>query len=185
MIRKTLQWWSDLRRKSGTRIAAGTAIGVLGMAVGVMLQASGVFKKPDPDDPRVLIASAKRSDHPGQARVGHLVYKITSARLQRSRDPGDREQSRLVARVSVRIADVQGSSDYIDNKTFHLLVDGEALTHENNINLTVYENTAVQANMTFVVPEDTSSAELLVGRATEGVARIPLELEPRRMADGS
>jgi len=90
-----------------------------------------------------------------------------------------------VARVSVRIADVQGSSDYIDNKTFHLLVDGEALTHENNINLTVYENTAVQANMTFVVPEDTSSAELLVGRATEGVARIPLELEPRRMADGS
>jgi hypothetical protein len=185
MMRKTLQWWSDLRRRSGTRIAVSAVVAVLGIAVGVMLQASQLSGKLDASDPRRLIASAKRSDRAGQARVGHLLYQITSTRLERMADPANSENSRLVARVDVRIADVQGSSDYIDNKTFHLLVDGEALTHENNINLTVYENSAVQASLIFVVPENTSAAELLVGRATEGVASIPLGLEPRRMADGS
>ena len=76
-------------------------------------------------------------------------------------------------------------SDYIDNETFHLLVDGEALTHDNNVNLTVYENSAVQAELVFILPEANEAAELLIGRAKEGAARIPLELVPRRMADGS
>jgi len=184
MIRSALQLWSDLRRRSGARIAIGVAIGVLGMALGVLLQARQLFT-PSGDDPRLLIASAKRADHPGKAQIGHLLYTVTSARLQRVTDAKDHDESQVLARIKVRIADVQGVSDYIDNETFHLLVDGEALSHTNNVNLTIYEKSSAEVELVFVLPEKTQTAELLVGRRSEGAARIPLDLAPRRMADGS
>jgi hypothetical protein len=185
MIRSALQLWSDLRRRSGARIAIGVAIGVLGMALGVVLQASQLLRAPSADDPRLLIASAKHTDRPGKAQIGHLVYTVTSARLQRVADPKDRDESQVLARITVRIADIQGSSDYIDNETFHLLVDGEALSHTNNVNLTIYEKSSGEAELLFVLPEEIPTAELLVGRRSEGAVRIPLELSPRRMAEGS
>ena len=180
MIRSALQLWSDLLRGSWARVVIGVAIGVLGVALGVALQA----RHSSSDDPQLLIASAKRTDRPGQAQVGHLVYTITSARLQHVPDPKDHDEMQCEARISVRVADVQGISDYIDNQTFRLLVDGEALSHANNVNLTVYEKSATHADLVFVLPEETATAELLVGRPSEGVARIPLDLVPRRMADG-
>lgn len=155
------------------------------MALGVVLQASQLFNPPSADDPRLLIASAKRTDHPGRAQIGHLVYTVTSARLQRVADPKDHDETQVLARINVRIADVQGSSDYIDNETFHLLVDGEALSHTNNVNLTIYEKSSAEAELVFVLPDETPTAELLVGRRSEGAVRIPLEMSPRRMADGS
>jgi hypothetical protein len=185
MIRLAQQWWSDLQGRSGARIVIGVAIGLLGMVLGVVLQANQLFKQPAGDDPRLLIASAKRTDRPGQAQVGHLVYTITSARLQRVRDPKDHDEVQCLALISVRVADVQGISDYIDNQTFRLLVDGEALSHVNNVNLPVYEKSATHTDLTFILPEETATAELLVGRPNEGVARIPVDLAPRRMADGS
>ena len=180
MIRQFVHWWSDLRRRSGPRVAIGVAVAVLGMVAGVVLHAS---QTSNPDDPKLLIAMAKRSDRAGQAQVGHLLYQVTSARLQRLPDNGD--ENRLIASVNVRISDVKGSSDYIDNKTFHLLVDGELLTHENNVNLTVDENSAVQTQLVFFVPDGTIQADLLIGRASEGAARIGLDLAPHRVADGS
>jgi hypothetical protein len=155
------------------------------MALGVVLQANQVFKRPVGEDPRLLIASAKRTDRPGQAQVGHLVYTVISAKLQRIPDPKDHDEVQCQALISVRVADVQGISDYIDNQTFRLLVGGEALSHTNNVNEAVEEKSATKADLVFVLPKEVTTADLLVGRPSEGVARIPLDLVPRRMADGS
>ena len=184
MIRSALQLWSDLRRRSGARVAIGVAIGVTGVVLGLVLQASQLFRQPSSDDPWFRIASAKPADRPGEAQVGHLVYTITSSRIQRVADPKDSDEFQLVAQILVRIEDVQGISDYIDNETFRLVVDGEALSHSNNVNVTIYEKSSAEAQLDFVLPEEISSAELLVGRRNEGAARIALEFAPRRMAEG-
>src|SRR5690242_20015859 len=118
MIRLALQLWSDLHRRPGARIAIGVAIGLLGVVLGIALQVTQLFKQPASDDPRLLIASAKRTDRPSQAQIGHLVYTITSARLQHVPDPKDHKEMQCLARITVRVADVQGISDYIDNQTF-------------------------------------------------------------------
>jgi hypothetical protein len=185
MIRSALQWWSDLRRRSGARIAIGVAIGVTGIVLGLVLQATQLLRQPSSDDPWFRIASAKQADRPGEAQVGHLVYTITGARMQRVADPNDSDETQLQALVSVRIEDVQGVSDYIDNETFRLVFDGEALSHSNNVNLTIHEKSSAETDLVFVLPEEITSAELLVGRRNEDAARIPLEFAPRRMAEGS
>jgi hypothetical protein len=184
MIRSALQLWSDLRDRSGARIAIGLAIGVLGMALGVVLQAGRLFKQPASGDPRLVLAEAKLAERPGQADVGHLRYTVTGAQIQRVADPEDGDESRLLARISVRIADQKGISDYIDNETFRLVVDGEALSHSNNVNVTIYEHASAEAELVFELPEEVSTAQLLVRRGNEGSARIPVVLSPRRMAEG-
>jgi hypothetical protein len=185
MIRSASQLWSDLRRRSGARIAIGVAIGVLGLALGVVLQASQQFKQPASGDPRLMVATAKLIDNGGTAQVGHLLYSISDARIQRVTDPKDTDEVHLLARISVRITDVQGISDYIDNETFRLVVDGEALSHSNNVNVTIYEKSSAETELVFALPEEVASAELLVARRNEGAVRIPVDLAPRRMAEGS
>ena len=159
------------------------AIGGLGMTAGVLLKTTGIFKPAAVNGPSQLIASAKRSDYGGWVQIGHLVYTVLAARLLP--ESGGRDASHFLLRVSVRIADIQGVSDYIDNETFRLLVDGAALSHSNNVSVTVDEKSAAQAELVFELPERISKAELMVGRPSEGVARIPLELIPHRIADGS
>jgi hypothetical protein len=176
--------WSDLRRRSGARIAIGVAIGVTGIVLGLLLQASQLFKQAASDDPWFRLASAKQADRPGEAQVGHLVYTITSSRIQRIANPKGSDKFQLMAHIRVRIKDVQGISDYIDNETFRLVVDGEVLSHSNNVNLTIHETSSAEAKLDFVLPEEIPSAELLVGRRNEDAARIPLEFAPRRIAEG-
>jgi hypothetical protein len=184
MVRSALQWWSDLRRRPGARVAIGVAIGVTGVALGIVLQAGPLFRHASNADRRFTVASAKLTERSGEAQVGHLVYTVTSARIERVADPKDSEEFEFRARISVRIKDVQGISDYIDNETFRLLVDGEALSHYNNVNVTIYERSSANAELIFVLPEENPSLELLVGRRNEGAVRIPLDPAPRRMAEG-
>lgn len=155
------------------------------MALGVVLQTSQLFKHPSSSDPRLVLADAKLTDRPGQADVGHLRYTVTGAQIERVADPKDSDESQLLAHITVRIADQKGISDYIDNETFHLVVDGDTVNHSNNVNVTVYENASAETELVFVLPEEVGSAELLVGRRNEGAARIPVALSPRRMAEGS
>jgi hypothetical protein len=160
------------------------AIGALGVLIGVVLQAGQLLKQPSSDDPGFRIASARQADRPGEAKVGHLLYTVTGARVQRVADPEDADEAKFEVHISVRIADVQGVSDYIDNETFRLVVDGEALSHSNNVNVTIYEKSSAEAELVFLLPEEIPAAKLLVGRRNESAALIPLDLTPRRMAEG-
>ncbi len=125
-------------------------------------------------------APEKRSD-PGsesQVQAGHLVYKILATRLNQYSVGKDGKSSKLALRVSIRVTDVMGISDYVDRRTIRLLVDGAELLPENSINVAVYDKQMAETDVLFIIPARVNRVELLVGRSEDATAKIPIELKP-------
>jgi hypothetical protein len=112
----------------------------------------------------------------GQVRAGHYAFKLLDTKLESysTRKGGNPEKFAL--RLSIRVTDVVGMSDYVDRRTVRLSVDGAELMPENSINFPVYARQSVETEVLFIVPADASATALLLGRPEDAVAKLPLSL---------
>lgn len=182
-----ISWWQTL---PGLLTGIAAVITAVGGVIAVIHQ-SGLFGKarPNPESigreqsnaPQIassgVIGSPKLDSQSGeseQVRAGHYVFKLLDASQEAySTGKGGRPQ-KLALRVSIRVTDVMGMSDYVDRRTIRLSVDGAELMPENSINFSVYERQSVETEALFIVPADSSTIELLLGRPEDTVARLPL-----------
>lgn len=185
-------WWQTL---PGVLTGIAAVITAVGGLVAVVHQ-SGLFGReaprpastgPRPQNQVVASASpapaeapkgdARQPGEPGQVRAGHYVFKV----LATSVEPYAGEQSggarKLALRLSIRVTDVIGTSDYVDGNTIRLSVDGAEQMPANSINVPVYERQSAETQALFVVPSDASAIALLLGRREDAVARLPLALD--------
>jgi hypothetical protein len=89
----------------------------------------------------------------------------------------DGKASQLAFRLSMRITDVMGTTDYVDGRTIRLVVDGAELLPENSINLAVYDKQRGETEVLFIIPAHVNQVELLLGRSENATAAIPIELK--------
>jgi len=112
-------------------------------------------------------------------RAGHYAFKLLDARWE----PVEGAPRKRMLRVSLRVTDLVGKSDYVDGNTIRLGVDGAESNPENSINFAVYDHQSVETEALFTVPADASTVSLLLGRVDDAMVRLPLPLpgrEPRR-----
>jgi hypothetical protein len=115
-----------------------------------------------------------------EVRAGHYVFRLLDMKVEPYATGADGKPTSVALRLSIRVTDVMGVTDYVDRLTIRLAVDGAELIPENSINLAVMEKQAVVTEALFIVPADARRVELLVGRASDATARIPLEIQPAR-----
>jgi hypothetical protein len=118
----------------------------------------------------------------GQVRAGHYAVKLLDAKWESYSTDKSGNPQKFSLRLSIRVTDVMGMSDYVDRRTVRLSVDGAELMPENSINFAVYARQSVETEALFIVPADASAIALLLGRPEDAVARlpIPLNLSTRR-----
>jgi hypothetical protein len=112
----------------------------------------------------------------GQVRAGHYVFKLLGTMLEPYSTDTNGNPQKFSLRLSIRVTDVSGMSDYVDRRTIRLLVDGAELLPENSINFAVYERQSAETEAVFIVPADASSVELLLGRPEAATGKLPLAL---------
>lgn len=111
-----------------------------------------------------------------QVRAGHYAFKLLKTTLESYATDANGKPIKLALRLFIRVTDVMGMSDYVDRRTIRLSADGTELLPENPINFAVYEHKSAETEVLFIVPADTSSFELLLGRPEDAVGRLPLAL---------
>lgn len=183
-------WWQTL---PGVLTGIAAVITAVGGVIAVIYQ-SGFFGKEVsrsvPDSPRDqnhapvkvspgALESSRGNSPPGesgQVRAGHYAFKLLETKLEPySSDTGGNPE-KFALRLSIRVTDVMGLSDYVDRSTIRLSVDGAELMPENSINFAVYDRQSVETEALFIVPADASAIALLLGRPEDAVARLPLSL---------
>lgn len=118
-----------------------------------------------------------KANESGQVRAGHYLFKILNTNMTAYSTDERGNQEKFALRLSIRVTDAMGMSDYIDRRTIRLSVDGAELMPENSINLAVYDHESIETEALFIVPADTSAVVLLLGRPEDAVARLPLSLD--------
>ena len=118
-------------------------------------------------------------DEPRQLRVGHYVFKLLGTKLESYSTDANGNPQKFSLRLSIRVTDVMGKSDYVDRNTVRLSVDGAELIPENSINFSVYDRQSVETEAVFIVPADASVIALLLGRPEDAVGKLPLALDLR------
>lgn len=113
---------------------------------------------------------------PGQIRAGHYAFKLLGTQLEPYSVDKNGNPQKLALRLSIRVTDVMGTSDYVDRRTIRLSVDGAELMPENSINFAVYDRQSVETQALFIVRADASAIALLLGRPEDAVAKLPLPL---------
>lgn len=111
-----------------------------------------------------------------QVRAGHYAFKLLKTTLEPYATDAKGKPAKLALRLFIRVTDVMGMSDYVDRQTIRLSADGAELLPENPIDFAVYEHKSAETEVLFIVPADTSSLELLLGRPEDAVGRLPLAL---------
>lgn len=177
-------WWQTM---PGVLTGIAAVITALGGMIAVVYQ-SGLLSRqvlnPPPARPRVADRRAVEDAHPhsgelGQIRVGHYAFKLLRTKLESYSTDANGNPQKLSLRLSIRVTDVMGVSDYVDRSTVRLSVDGTVLIPENSINLAVYDRQSVETEAVFIVPADASVIALLLGRPENGVGKLPLTLDLR------
>lgn len=112
----------------------------------------------------------------GQIRAGHYTFRLLDTKLESYSAGKGGIPEKFALRLSIRVTDVMGMSDYVDRQTIRLSVDGAELMPENPINFAVYDRQSVETGALFIVPADASTIALLLGRPEDAVARLPLSL---------
>jgi hypothetical protein len=110
-----------------------------------------------------------------QVRAGHYAFKLLDTKLESYSGKGSKTE-KFALRLSLRVTDVMGVSDYVDRRTIRLSVDGAELLPENSINFAVSGRESVETEALFIVPADASAIALLLGRPEDAVAKLPLSL---------
>jgi len=113
---------------------------------------------------------------PGQVRAGHYAFKLLGSKLEPYSTDKNGNPQKFALRLSLRVTDVMGTSDYVDRRTIRLAVDGAELMPENAINFAVYDRQSAETEALFLVPADASAIALLFGRPEDTVAKLPLPL---------
>jgi hypothetical protein len=116
------------------------------------------------------------STEPEQVRVGHYVFKLLGSALEPYSTDASGRPLKFSLRLSIRVTDVMGISDYVDRRTIRLSADGAEFIPENSINLGVYDKQSVETEALFIIPADAAVVELLLGRPEDATGRIPLTL---------
>jgi hypothetical protein len=111
-----------------------------------------------------------------QVHVGHYVFKLLGSTLEPYSSDVNSKPSKFTLRLSIRVTDVGGISDYVDRRTIRLSADGAELIPENAINFAVYDKQYVDTEALFIIPSDAAKVELLLGRPGDATGRIPLTL---------
>ena len=112
----------------------------------------------------------------GEARAGHYAFKLLDTKVEPYAMDKDGTPKKLALRLSIRVTDVMGMSDYVDRRTIQLAVDGAQLIPENSINFSVYDRQSVDTEALFIMPANASAIVLLLGRPEDTVTRLPLHL---------
>lgn len=166
-------------------------LGVVGFAAALFdaspnTQGQGLADAPPAPSPGAQPAPALREsaetmqaapEDGAQVRAGHLVFKLLSVVRQPYAADASGKPRQFSLTLAIRVTDIAGISGYVDRNTIRLAVDGAELLPENAINLAVYERQSVETDAVFIVPADATSAELLLGRPSEAMGRLPLDLE--------
>lgn len=113
----------------------------------------------------------------GQVSAGHYNFKLLSTQLESYSIGQNGKPQKYSLRLSLRVTDVLGKSDYVDRRTIRLSVDGAELMPENSINFAVYDRQSAETEAVFIVPADASVIALLLGRPEDAVAKLPLTLD--------
>ena len=108
--------------------------------------------------------------------MGHYVFKLLGSTLEPYSTDVNNKPSKLSLRLSIRVTDVGGISDYVDRRTIRLSADGAELIPENAINFSVYDKQYVDTEALFIIPSDAEKVELLLGRPGDATGRMPLTL---------
>lgn len=183
-------WWQTL---PGVLTGIAAVITAVGGAIAVLHQ-SGLFGKGTSSaassaDHREQSTSAKISSSApaaskansqpaelGEARAGHYAFKLLDTKVEPYSTDKDGKLQKLALRLSIRVTDVMGMSDYVDRRTIQLSVDGAQLVPENSINFSVYDRQSVDTEALFIMPANASAIALLLGRPEDTVTRLPLHL---------
>ncbi|WP_426168868.1 hypothetical protein [Pseudoduganella sp. R-34] len=112
----------------------------------------------------------------GATRAGHYAFKLLDTKVEPYSTDKDGKLQKLALRLSIRVTDVMGMSDYVDRRTIQLSVDGAQLIPENSINFSVYDRQSVDTEALFIMPANASAIALLLGRPEDTVTRLPLHL---------
>ena len=186
-------WWQTM---PGVLTGIAAVITALGGLIAVVYQ-SGLLSKEVPgsapassrggDRLPVKVAAGvpeppRENPQPGelgQVRVGHYAFKLLGTKLESYSTDANGNPKKLSLRLSIRVTDVMGVSDYVDRRTVRLSVDGTELIPENSINFTVSERQSVETEAVFIVPADASVIALLLGRPEDAVGKLPLTLDLR------
>jgi hypothetical protein len=181
-------WWQTL---PGILTGIAAVITALGGMIAVVYQ-SGLLRK---EVPRSAPASPRdqnhspveaaagtpespkgnpQTDEPGQVRAGHYAFKLLGTKLEPYSTDKSGKLQKVALRLSIRVTDVMGMTDYVDRRTVRLSVDGAELMPENSINFAVYDRQSVETEAVFIVPADASAIALLLGRPEDAVGRLPL-----------
>lgn len=123
--------------------------------------------------------SPKEDPQPGesnQVRSGHYAFRLLDTKLESYSTDKNGNPQKFALRLSIRVTDVMGMSDYVDRRTIRLSVDSAELMPENSINVAVHDRQSVETEALFIVPADASAIALLLGRPEDAVARLPLPL---------
>lgn len=182
-------WWQTL---PGVLTGIAAVITAVGGMIAVIYQ-SGLLGKEAPSS----LASPRDQNHSpvkarptapdsrkgdpqpgeaGQVRAGHYAFKLLGTKLESYSTDKNGNSQKFALRLSIRVTDVMGMSDYVDGRTVRLSVDGSELMPENSINFAVYDRQSVETEALFIVPADASAIALLLGRPEDTVARLPLPL---------
>ncbi|TVL97301.1 MAG: hypothetical protein CV087_22525 [Candidatus Brocadia sp. WS118] len=189
-------WWQTI---PGILTGIAAIITALGGLIAVLYQ-SGVFgEKSSPaapvkepaethskpssvtpsNEPHTAISQDSLSPESKQVRAGHYIFKLLGSALQPYSAGPNGQPLKFSLRLSIRVTDVMGVSDYVDRRTIRLSVDGAEYMPENSINFAVYDKQSVETEALFIIPADATVVELLVGRPEDPTARIPLTLHPQ------
>ena len=183
-------WWQTL---PGVLTGIAAVITAVGGVVAVIHQSgffSGEVAGTAPAGPRDqnqapvkvspgAIESPEVNSQPGasgQAHAGHYAFTLLDTNLESYSIGQDGNPRKFALRLSIRVTDVIGMSDYVDRRTVRLSVDGAELMPENSINFAVHDRQSVETEALFIVHADASDVALLFGRPEDAVARLPLSL---------
>lgn len=186
-------WWQTM---PGILTGIAAVITALGGLVAIVYQ-SGVFSRDTPaavssrpqqeasspalkvDTSNSASAPPPKETQPGEAnqvRAGHFMFKVLSTKVEPYSVNADGSPQKLALRLSIRITDVLGTSDYVDGRTIRLESDGAESSAINSTTFAVYDKQSVDTEAIFVVPADASKFELLLGRPEDAVGRLPLTI---------
>lgn len=179
-------WWQTL---PGVLTGIAAVITAVGGMIAVIYQ-SGFLGKEVPSSAPTAHSSVKvgpgapeplkgdpQPEEPDQVRAGHYAVKLLDTKLEPYSADKNGNPTKFALRLSIRVTDFMGMSDYVDRGTVRLSVDGAELMPENSINFAVYDRQSFETEALFIVPADASTITLLFGRPEDTVARLPLPLD--------